>query len=302
MAKSKNGGTRSLIRGRVGAEVYTLGRDGKGNRQQVVRAIAEQVANPRTSAQMANRMIMATVMQFVDKYSNILDHSFDGVAKGQPSLSKAIALNYSVLASKDKNYNTYQEKGVKLNPWILSQGAAKFPAGMQEGQFTDDEYTLYGKHGIWIEIGSKTGTTPLTIADIQAVIVHNGRPDVFTSIDVDDNKINQASLKEGLDPTTILTEDHIRELFDTFKIGAGNPVEEGGETNADNQYTYLVIGFGMVANDLGFGSIYSRNYGGTWKHNNATLNVPAGSQTNNYDAALATYPTGSEKFLNGGDL
>ena len=62
MAKSKNGGTRAMIRGRVGSDVYSIGKDGKGARQQVVRSLAEQVANPRTQAQMFNRMIMSTVM------------------------------------------------------------------------------------------------------------------------------------------------------------------------------------------------------------------------------------------------
>lgn len=46
MAKSKSGGTRSYIRGKIGADVYSVGKDGKGKRQQVVRSLAEQVANP----------------------------------------------------------------------------------------------------------------------------------------------------------------------------------------------------------------------------------------------------------------
>lgn len=302
MAKSKNGGTRSLIRGRVGAEVYTLGRDGKGNRQQVVRAIAEQVANPRTSAQMSNRMIMATVMQFVDKYSKILDHSFDGVAKGQPSLSKAIALNYGVLASKDKNYDSYQEKAVKVNPWIVSRGNAKLPSCMSYGQNSDDDYTLYGKFGFWITLGDKQATTPLTVADLQAALVHSGKSDVFTTIHMNDNILVQVSLKEGLDPTTVLTEDNIYSFFD-WTPNAGNlRIDVGDELNESNQIVFLELGFAMKANSLSLGQIYSRNYNGTWKHTNCTINVPAGDQTNNYDAALATYPTGTEKFLNGGDL
>ena len=63
MAKSKSGGTRSLIRGRVGSDVYSIGKDGKGQRQQVVRSLAETVANPRSQSQMFNRMVMSTVMQ-----------------------------------------------------------------------------------------------------------------------------------------------------------------------------------------------------------------------------------------------
>ena len=302
MAKSKNGGTRSLIRGRVGAEVYTLGRDGKGNRQQVVRAIAEQVANPRTSAQMSNRMIMATVMQFVDKYGKILDHSFDGVTKGQPSLSKAIALNYNVLASKDKCYNAYQEKGVKLNPWIISRGSAKLPEHVHAGQNDSEGSTLYGKYGHWVDLGDFSSTTKLTVADLQAALIHNGKPDVFTALDVDGNALGQASLKLGLDPTEVLHEDDIAKYFDVEASGYEVFISAAGTCDDNDDYIWLQIGFGMQANRLGYAYIYSRNYASGWKHTNATVAVPSDVQVNNYDAALATYPTGTEKFLNGGDL
>lgn len=48
MAKSKSGGTRAYIRGRVGADVYSIGKTANGKKQQVVRSLAETVANPQT--------------------------------------------------------------------------------------------------------------------------------------------------------------------------------------------------------------------------------------------------------------
>ena len=65
MAKSKNGGSRAYIRGRIGSDVYSVGKDGMGKKQQVVRSLAVQVTNPRSQSQMFNRMIMSTVMQGV---------------------------------------------------------------------------------------------------------------------------------------------------------------------------------------------------------------------------------------------
>ena len=87
MAKSPVGGSRAMLKGRIGSDVYSVGKDGKGRRQQVVRSLAEQVSNPRTQAQMEGRMIMSTVMQAVAGLSAIIDHSFDGIANGQPSIS-----------------------------------------------------------------------------------------------------------------------------------------------------------------------------------------------------------------------
>ena len=37
MARSKNGGTRAYIRGRIGSDVYSVGKNSKGYKQQVVR-------------------------------------------------------------------------------------------------------------------------------------------------------------------------------------------------------------------------------------------------------------------------
>ena len=47
MAKSKVGGTRAYIRGRIGSDVYSIGKTSAGKKQQVVRSLAEQVKNPK---------------------------------------------------------------------------------------------------------------------------------------------------------------------------------------------------------------------------------------------------------------
>ena len=122
MAKSKNGGSRAYIRGRIGSDVYSVGKNGMGEKQQVVRSLAEQVSNPRTSGQMFGRMIMSTTMQAVSALTAIIDHSFDGVPKGQPSISQFIKNNYALIkadaiahsaASNKFGLNKYQEKGIK---------------------------------------------------------------------------------------------------------------------------------------------------------------------------------------------
>ena len=93
MAKGKSGGTRSFLRGRVASDVYSIGKDAKGNKQQIVRSLAESVANPQTLAQMRGRMIMSTIMQAVSSMAMIIDHSFDNVPAGQPKVSEFIKRN-----------------------------------------------------------------------------------------------------------------------------------------------------------------------------------------------------------------
>ena len=85
-----------MIRGRVASDVYSIGRDAMGKRQQVVRSLAEVVSNPRTLSQMRSRMIMSTVMQALGALKVIVDHSFDNVSGVQPNLSEFIRRNYAL--------------------------------------------------------------------------------------------------------------------------------------------------------------------------------------------------------------
>ena len=97
MAKSKSGGTRTYIRGRVGSDVYSIGRDGKGKKQQVVRSLAESVANPQTQAQMRGRMIMSTLAQAQAGLRVIIDHSFDNVVGSRANLAEFVSRNYALI-------------------------------------------------------------------------------------------------------------------------------------------------------------------------------------------------------------
>lgn len=116
MARSKSGGTRSYIRGKIGADVYCVGKDGKGSRQQVVRSLAEQVANPQTNPQMVQRMLMNSVAQLTHALKPIIDHSYAGIPAGQPSIShfRSLALDAykadSVKAEPEFGYVAWKEK------------------------------------------------------------------------------------------------------------------------------------------------------------------------------------------------
>ena len=139
MGKSTTGGTRAYIRGRVGSDVYSIGKDGKGKKQQVVRSLAETVANPQTQSQMQGRMIMSTVMQALATLRPIVDHSFDGVSGKQPNISEFISRNYGLIkadiAAHPSSGNLfglvkYQEKGAKQGQYVISDGEAQLPASI----------------------------------------------------------------------------------------------------------------------------------------------------------------------------
>lgn len=79
-------------RGKVGSLVFS-----RANGEQIVRARAEVVKNPQTTAQMVQRIILNTITQAYSKMAAITDHSFEGIAPGQKSMSYFMKRNLNLL-------------------------------------------------------------------------------------------------------------------------------------------------------------------------------------------------------------
>lgn len=299
MAKSKNGGTRSLIRGRVGSDVYSVGKDGQGKRQQVVRSLAESVANPRTELQMFGRMVMSTVMQAVSSMSFIIDHSFDGVGKGQPSISEFIRLNYARIKADALAHPSsgnkfglakYQQKGMHQGAYILSKGSAQYPSAVTPAA---------GSEALKINMG--TGTT---YAELQAAFGLTAE-EYITLI-----SFNEVT---GADGSTTITPIYARmsinpDAAGTTEVTASNAL---GAFSIDSNYALAAtLANGVVTinfdNDEStfYGisvSIVTRKENGAFIHSSAEW-ITSGTLTFNADTALPTYPVGTEMFLNGGEI
>ena len=288
MAHSKNGGSRSYLRGRVGSDVYSVGKNGKGEKQQVVRSLAEQVSNPRSQNQMFGRMIMSTVMQAVSALTAIIDHSFDGYPKGQPSISQFIKNNYALIKADATNnpdsgnrfgLNKYQEKGIKVGNYLVSDGNIELPTAI-----TADT------NGFVIALTSGT----LTVGGLKAALGLSA-DGYLTFVKVGNStgvSFFRAKLTTTLADTTAITGSNVASLF-TF---------EGNVTPAvDLNSNDIEIEATLSDTSYSSGVIASEKIDGAWKHSRCQL-----LGLNNYDydadAALPTYPLGEQMFLNGGDL
>lgn len=288
MAKSKTGGTRAYIRGRIGSDVYSVGKDGKGMRQQVVRSLAEQVSNPRTLSQMFGRMIMSTVMQAVSALQPIIDHSFDGFAKGQPSISEFIRQNYALVkadaiahpaSGNTFGLNKYQEKGAKPGVYVISSGAVVVPSAI----VLDNGNLL---------ISGLVATS--TVADLLAA-AGIAKGDYITYVYLGANnglKFFRVSVKESVADTTVLSDANLETIFDY----------EGNVTPVPSIVSSGLMFEGPAPETVAaYNVILSVKEDGAWKHSKATLELH-GTTTFVSDEALPTYPTGTAQFLNGGDL
>lgn len=290
MAKSKSGGTRAYIRGRVGSDVYSVGKTAKGKKQQVVRSLAETVANPQTEAQMFGRMIMSTVMQAVAAMRPIIDHSFDNVTGRQPNISEFIARNYALIkadaiahpSSGNKfGLNKYQEKGAKGGEYIISDGQVPYPSALAVNGSTQ-------------QVAVTLSESNHTYGDLKAALgLENG--DYITLVTITESgtmEYLRLYLKSDVADTTVISDQNASTLFTQEMKGS------------------WYIGFADATFKVNFlnqdvpsstGCILSKKTANGWEHSTSVMK-DNGDIDYASDSALPTYPTGSEQFLNGGDI
>ncbi len=277
-----------MLKGRIGSDVYSVGKDGKGRRQQVVRSLAEQVSNPRTTSQMFGRMIMSTVMQAAKALNPLIDHSFDGSPIGQPSISKFISTNYALAAADAKAHPAtanvfglvkYQEKGVLCGHYQISQGSL----------VKSDKLRINGDM-LMIDLTANAHT----VGDLKKAVGLSA-DGYFTGVYISKSTgavYCRAKIATALADTTEITSENVGQLFEV-------------EANVAVTFTFyqntVTLNVGSLSDNSCQGIIVSDKVAGSWKHNTCVL---SGDGFYDYAAntALPTYPTGSEQFLNGGDL
>lgn len=286
MGKSKNGGTRSFLRGRVGSDVYSVGKDSKGQKQQVVRSLAESVANPQTSAQMRGRAIMSTVMQAVSALAQVIDHSFDNVVAGQPNVSEFIRRNYAAIkadvAANPASGNAfgivkYGEKGAKQGAYIISAGSVFIPTAFVNAA---DKATL-----------SVAGAS-LTVAAIKSALGLNDK-EYFTLVGLTANGVAEIArfrIADALSDDTVVTAENINELF-AIEANCVPVIAVAGMT----------LTFALPNGQANSAIIFSKYENGSFKHNDATL-LGVTDPDWSFNDAISTYPIGSARLLNGGDF
>ena len=128
--------------------------------EQISRAKAKSVKNPRTDAQMIQRIIMSTTVQAYSGMQAIVDHSFQGVAYQGPSMNKFNSLNskalrsaYAAAQGKDAVLPLFNRNGMKtiaLNEYVMSTGSlpvVELPTRVSEEYGTEEIITDFTEYG-----------------------------------------------------------------------------------------------------------------------------------------------------------
>lgn len=288
MAKSKSGGTRTYLRGRVGSDVYSIGRDSKGKKQQVVRSLAESVSNPQTSAQMRGRMILSTIAQALAVLRPIVDHSFDNVIGAQANLSEFTSRNYGLIkadiAAHPASGNAfglvaYKEKGAKQGAYVISDGQATIPAAL----------VLTKATGI---IAITLPSDAITIGGLKSALGMTSE-EYFTLVGLTTAgaaNYERFRVNPTLADTTAISSTNIGDVF---------AVEGNAVATIAIASNVISITLASVAGDCAV--IVSKKANGKYIHNEAVLGDGSDFDAPS-DAVLPTYPVGNENYLNGGDI
>lgn len=300
MAKSRAGGSRSYLRGKLGSDVYSIGKDGKGKKQQVVRALAETVKNPQTIAQMRGRMIMSTVMQAQSAMAFIVDHSFDGVPAGQPSISEFIRRNYELIkadvaahpsAGNQFGLVKYQEKGVRGGHYLVSNGNAQLPSMVSFSLAEGEAKVVFAGLNAGFTAGDFRSALGLAVGDYFTMVIIEAASHGAVA--------HRLKVTEVLADATVITRANAAQLFEVETVNAGENDELNFDLSQDGKTLTVVASPGI---EYGAGLILSKKDAGSWQHNRCVLSVDVDNLRYTSDVALPTYPVGSERFLNGGEL
>lgn len=153
MAKGKS--FLGLKKGQAGGLVYSIGRDGKGKRQQVIRALAEQVANPQTYGQALRRSLLGGASRVAAYFARISDHAYEGIPAGQANRSAFISAIIQMEGNGTQPYSVNGIDGffctgvraVPISKGTLPEISSTLPTGNTGTaitQFTESQLAQYG--------------------------------------------------------------------------------------------------------------------------------------------------------------
>lgn len=318
-----------MIRGRVGADVYQLGRTGAGSKQQIVRSMPEEVANPQSLTQMEQRMVLGTVAAAFKLLKPVINHSFDGVTPGIASISAFRKMNFPLvrdfyLNGADDGYqfslNEWKERAALCGAYVVANGAKRFNTwaggGWKIEPGTSDVYLE-----LLVDVPVKDNKIYLsdfkqawqvgpdgivTVVGIVATGEHSSRLGYYQlkmKQGLADNTVIATFPNSGDDPTSIMS------VGDIFDVDANlNPaIFMYCVRDEDTQMATI----GPKLEGLQDADAQGGAFGliGAWKtakgyaHNYARLDctVTGSAHYRDNSKVIDTYPRGKSAFLDGGD-
>lgn len=273
------------------------------NGKQVTKDRVESVKNPRTPAQMDQRMIMKTVGGVYSAMREIVDHSFQGYTYGMQNMSHFLSINADRLRgwltnpAKDPRFLDYGQSGLVASPWKVSEGTASHILGETSCSQTSEMLVVNLKAEINGDLTADALMSALgvSVGHMATVVV------LFADFNGEANFgfIRFTFLKGG---TTVLTTANLAEYV---KVESNLPdiqTSVGTFDDAKGIHVQYVYEGAQDEGDCTWATIHSAKVDGVWTRSNEILSPEAFFGGDLYDDAIATYPVGEAKILNGGNF
>lgn len=274
------------------------------NGKQVTKEKAEQVKNPRTLAQMKNRMILTTSSAAYAAMKEIVDHSFQGYVYGLQNMSRFQSVNNKLLranleaATSQFAYANYGDARVLPGAYVISEGSlAPIPTAMFACAISAADSVAF------------TLQPGVTAAELTANAIINALGlqvgELATLCFLADCG-TEAGYKFGFIRLTVKAAGDVQltaqNLTDYFTIESNAPVAITSVADGTAVITATINGV-QAAGGLCYGCIHSANENGTWKRSDAKFTIAEGTTLEpTATQAIATYPVGGSKILNDGDI
>lgn len=284
MARSRVGGTRGLLRGKVGDYIYQITRDATGQFAQNVYGYVQDPLNPSTDLQICARAAMACVERAMFSYYDVIYNAFKGKAEGTESINEFSRINYTAIRDQfdayyiDEEFNEpywdFPLKGntmVKAGLFTISQGTLRlrdsFAYAMQKN--TTQLFRFYEREnhpGQTIgDFLSRYGMKRGDILDVIFVIYGKKPSDNFVGR-------FQMCVKSTVALNTVITSSN-------FKSILGLQTNVRMNANYYNDYGNFLIAFDVPDNTMyvacmGYACKLSRYDAYQWNFNNSQMVLP----------------------------
>ena len=264
------------------------------NGKQITKERVYRVKNPRTMAQMRQRMLMATIGAAYSYLKVIADHSFEGKTVGQQCMAEFMRLNLNKFRAAAKNdkgsyaFNAYQDKLINPMRYTLSKGS-----------LPEMPFVINSQNQIEISFNAGDIKTAQDVYDAMGIQVG----DLITFVWV----VGSSSLTKNIFNFTPSRLNIVR-LYANKTGVIATPHDaftfDANHSDLDINVNKSTDVLKLTSTEVNIGTvILSRQAGGTWLRSNSSMagnkSILAGVTVENQ---LSTYPIESELILNGGEM
>ena len=274
------------------------------NGKQVTKDRVESVKNPRSLAQMVQRMCMATASAAYAQMKEIVDHSFEGVTYGLNNMSEFIRQNVKEIKAEANNpasavfaFNPYQDRNLYGGAYIMSAGSANpIPEGSTLAEVGDNDIVL-------VTFGTlKDGVAPTADSLYASLGISVGEMCTVCFIAEDDTnatgKFGFVRLKAKASGNVALTAQNYTTYFD---VESNLPVVP--QSLSDGKASFRIAVPNVVeSGSVEFCAIHSVKANNGWLRSNAVMKINGYTLAPGFEDAIATYPVGESYVLNGGNI